>query len=99
MEMLIAHATEMPEPPSQSRSDVPADLVAIVMRCLAKKPEDRFRTIADMEKALAGCCCVHDWTEEDAAAWWTGQGTCVDTADDDFVPTQTLSSVGKVGVP
>lgn len=36
------------------RSDVPAALVAIIDRMLARAPEDRFQTPADVLKALAG---------------------------------------------
>ncbi len=38
----------------QLRSDVPAALAAIVARCLAKRPQDRFTSIAELGDAL-GC--------------------------------------------
>jgi serine/threonine-protein kinase len=42
-------------PPSlrRARSDVPADLEAAIMRCLEKKPEQRFAEMADLTLALA----------------------------------------------
>lgn len=44
---------EMPEPLVTIRSDVPEGLAAIVMRCLAKEPKDRFETVRDLADALA----------------------------------------------
>ena len=41
-ELMIAHARDPVVPPSKYRSDLPADLEAVVMRCLAKKPDDRY---------------------------------------------------------
>ena len=39
-ELMIAHARDPVVPPSRHRADIPADLEAVVVRCLAKKPED-----------------------------------------------------------
>jgi serine/threonine-protein kinase len=41
-----------PAPPHELRLDVPAELEQIVMRCLAKRPEDRFATAAELAEAL-----------------------------------------------
>ena len=38
------------------RPDIPADLAALVMKMLAKKPDDRPHTAADVCEALAGFC-------------------------------------------
>jgi serine/threonine-protein kinase len=70
MQMLLAHAYEAAPPPSQLRPEVPADLEAVVLGCLQKKPEERFPSADSLEKALARCACANDWTEERAAAWW-----------------------------
>jgi serine/threonine-protein kinase len=40
-EVLSAHLAETPEPLGARRPDVPAALATLVMRCLAKRPEDR----------------------------------------------------------
>jgi serine/threonine-protein kinase len=64
---LAAHLRDAPPPPGP---DVPADLAAVLARCLAKTPEDRFTDVVQLETALAGCSCAGEWTEEQAARWW-----------------------------
>jgi serine/threonine-protein kinase len=64
---LTAHITDEPPP---LYGAVPADLAAAVTRCLAKKPEERFACVRDLEATLASCACAAEWCEADAAAWW-----------------------------
>src|ERR1700678_1602206 len=45
--------TDTPASLRRARSDVPAELEAAVMRCLEKKPEQRFSEMADLTLALA----------------------------------------------
>jgi serine/threonine-protein kinase len=68
IELLIAHARDEVTPPSEYCADVPADLEKIVLRCLAKKPEDRFQTMDDLDHALARCVAADRWTREIKAA-------------------------------
>jgi serine/threonine protein kinase len=49
------HVHEQPPPPEQSRADIPAALSAVVMRCLAKQPTDRYDRGFDLCDALLGC--------------------------------------------
>jgi serine/threonine-protein kinase len=51
-ELLQAHLKQVPPPPHRLNSEVPAALSEAVMRALAKRPEDRFQTAADMRAAL-----------------------------------------------
>lgn len=46
---VVKHATQVPELPSRHRKDMPPVIEALVMRCLAKKPDERF---ADAEEVL-----------------------------------------------
>jgi len=46
------HLNTPPPPPRQSRPDLPATLEAIVLRCLAKSPEQRFGTAGELAAAL-----------------------------------------------
>ncbi|MGE0709374.1 MAG: protein kinase [Planctomycetota bacterium] len=43
---------EPPPPPSRFRSDIPASLEAIVLRCLEKDPTRRFASVAELADAL-----------------------------------------------
>ncbi|HEY7423421.1 MAG TPA: serine/threonine-protein kinase [Gemmataceae bacterium] len=52
LEKLIRHSAEMPAPIAESRSDVPAPLIDIVLRLLSKHPEDRYQTPAEVAAAL-----------------------------------------------
>ncbi len=49
---LTAHATEAPPALSALRSDVSAELQRVLLRMLAKRPEDRFQTPAELVAAL-----------------------------------------------
>jgi serine/threonine-protein kinase len=73
MKVLAAHLYEPPAPPSRRRPDVPADLDAVVLRCLAKAPADRFPDVASLEAALGACESAGQWSLAEAAAWWCSQ--------------------------
>jgi serine/threonine-protein kinase len=54
MNTLAAHLYEKPEPLCARRPDVPAELEAVVLRCLAKDPKDRFPDVKCLDRALGG---------------------------------------------
>ncbi len=70
MRVILAHAHDPVVPPSRLRSEIPADLEAVVMRCLAKDPADRFASAAELREALFECVAAGGWTHDDAAQWW-----------------------------
>lgn len=70
IKMIAAHLYESPAPLTNHRSDVPPELESIILKCLAKKPTDRFADIPGLAAALAGCENGARWTAEDAANWW-----------------------------
>jgi serine/threonine-protein kinase len=70
LEAMIAHARDEVVPPSKLQPDVPADLERVILRCLAKKPEDRFPDAESLEQALAECAAADRWTQAHAARWW-----------------------------
>jgi serine/threonine-protein kinase len=41
-----------PSPLRQLRADAPAELEAVVLRCLEKRPEDRFQSVGELAQAL-----------------------------------------------
>jgi serine/threonine protein kinase len=52
--MLMKHVSEPPPPLMSRRPDAPEDLVRAVERALAKRPEDRWRSGAEMRDAVLG---------------------------------------------
>jgi serine/threonine-protein kinase len=68
---MVAHARDPVVPPSQLRPGIPEDLERIVLRCLAKIPEDRFLDAERLEEAMSECACADAWDQRQAAAWWT----------------------------
>jgi len=55
MEWIHAHLAIQPIPPSQRAKAVPDQLSAIIMKLLAKMPEDRYQTATGVEKDLTKC--------------------------------------------
>jgi serine/threonine-protein kinase len=53
LEIAMKHLSEVPVPPSEIRDDVPDDLDLIVLRALAKDPDDRYQTAEEMDADLA----------------------------------------------
>lgn len=51
-ELVRAHLLDEPPRPSDTRAEVPAELDAIVLRCLAKDPRARYADAAELEEKL-----------------------------------------------
>ena len=60
---LAAHLYETPAPLKNHRNDVPPELEAIILRCLAKNPADRFPDVRSLAAALESCGTSTRWTE------------------------------------
>src|SRR5262249_55195451 len=93
-QLLLAHLNEPPPLLHERRADVPADLAAVVGRCLEKEPRGRYQSAEDVDEALARCACQADWSAAHASAWWgryetspPGPGTAAATAASEKVPT------------
>lgn len=67
MKLIAAHLYEVPEPLSRHRGDVPADLEAVILRCLAKDPNARFPDAKSLNAALSSCAAAGQWTAREAA--------------------------------
>ncbi len=50
--MLAAHVTKQPDPVTERRASIRLPLAQLVMRCLEKKPADRWQSAADLHHAL-----------------------------------------------
>jgi serine/threonine-protein kinase len=69
VDVCIQHVTQPPRPPSEL-APVPPALEALVLRCLAKQPADRYPSAEALAEALEALTPTGDWTRADAAAWW-----------------------------
>src|SRR4051794_29171696 len=70
LQMITKHIQEKPVPPSQrTELEVAPELDRVVLACLAKKPDDRPRSAAELERML-GQIEVEPWSEEAATQWW-----------------------------
>jgi serine/threonine-protein kinase len=76
MEVFVQHLQAAPIVPSERLGRaVPADLEAVVLRCLAKDSADRYPTAAELEHALASCAAAEEWSADRAQAWWELRGS------------------------
>jgi eukaryotic-like serine/threonine-protein kinase len=53
VEIAMKHLSSVPEPPSARRPDIPRPLDQVVLRALAKDPEERYATAEEMDAELA----------------------------------------------
>jgi serine/threonine-protein kinase len=52
VEIAMKHLSAVPEPPSVKRPEVPPELDAVVLRALAKNPDDRYQSVEEMDADL-----------------------------------------------
>ncbi|HEX6573341.1 MAG TPA: protein kinase, partial [Gemmatimonadaceae bacterium] len=69
-QMIANHLRAEPVPPSvRAGVDIPRELESIVLKCLAKGPEDRYASVIELSSALAALN-LKPWTQEEAATLW-----------------------------
>jgi len=75
IEIAMKHLNDPPKPPSKIRPEIPKELDAVVLRALAKNPEDRYQTAEefseDLHRVEAGLPLAPE-TSEAATALLTG---------------------------
>jgi eukaryotic-like serine/threonine-protein kinase len=76
LEVCSHHLHTEPLPPGQrvdrtSTHPVPADLEALILRCLAKTPSARPPSARQLRAELAALADAGRWSEEDARGWWS----------------------------
>jgi eukaryotic-like serine/threonine-protein kinase len=77
LEIAMKHLSTTPLPPSEQRREVPHELDSIVLRALAKSPEDRYQSADEMDADLARAArgqAVAPETEEAATQVLRGAG-------------------------
>lgn len=71
VKMIVEHVQAQPVPPSQrTEASIPPALDEIVLACLAKSPDDRPQSAAELADRLAESGLADGWTQADARAWW-----------------------------
>ncbi len=74
VEICMKHVKATPEPPSARLGQpISSELEELVLRCLAKSPDDRPASAGELLRALEACAIEGLWTADDAAAWWAGR--------------------------
>ena len=70
-QLIAKHMQEPPVPPSR-RSGLPVEppLERLVLDCLAKSPEGRPQSAAELDRRL-GEIGIEPWSEEEAKEWWS----------------------------
>ncbi len=72
-EIMIAHTRDAPKPPSTHNSAIGPEFDALILKCLAKSPADRFQNIEEFLVALDACPGSFAWTPHWAQLWWQKQ--------------------------
>jgi eukaryotic-like serine/threonine-protein kinase len=71
LEVCAHHLHSLPEPPSvRLGTPVSADLEAVLLACLAKRPTDRPASAHELRERLRACSAAGRWSNARAAAWW-----------------------------
>jgi eukaryotic-like serine/threonine-protein kinase len=71
VEVCAHHLHSIPESPSiRLGSPVAADLEAVLLACLEKRPEDRPASAHVLRERLRECAAAGSWSNARAAEWW-----------------------------
>jgi serine/threonine-protein kinase len=91
LQVIFAHVNEMVERPSNIRSDIPADLEAVILKCLEKDPSRRYQTVEELDRALAACKAANEWSQQQAYSWWSAIGRVVTPEEIDHQPNEVTT--------
>ncbi|MGE0548181.1 MAG: serine/threonine-protein kinase [Kofleriaceae bacterium] len=92
LELCIQHVTQVPVLPSAVVAvSISTELEAIVMKCLAKTPEQRYGSAAELADALDTLPPAQDWDRNAARTWWSEFRALADAAPPSDAPTLTIT--------
>ena len=70
-DLLKQHVNQAPpHPADRLHRPVSKDLADVLLRCLAKRPEERPASAEDLDHALGACGAAGAWTSREAEKWW-----------------------------
>ena len=71
LQLMFQHAQNAPVPPSQRMElELSPAFDELVLACLAKRPDDRPASAAELAKRLEAAVTGERWSEERAERWW-----------------------------
>ncbi len=83
LRVIVDHVKTDPVPPSKmSELPIPPELDALVMKCLAKDPGDRYQRTAEIMTELEAISWPRPWSHARAAEWWELHGLTCEIPDD-----------------
>lgn len=62
--------TEPPPPSKRTAQPIPADLEAVILKCLRKSADDRPQNARALREELLRCRAAGSWSDAEAATWW-----------------------------
>ncbi len=86
-QMMYKHIHEMPQPPSIHNSRIPSTVDAVLLRALAKKPEERFPTVQAFAQALQNAQGNNAPTVQNTPASLSQSGA------EYYIPTEPMTPV------
>jgi len=92
VDVLWAHVNEAPQPLSERVGDgrIPADLEAVVLKCLAKAPNDRYQSAHELKAALEATVVADTWDESRSVQSWAHYDISLEDDDLSFDDLPTL---------
>ncbi|MEO5350334.1 MAG: AAA family ATPase [Magnetococcus sp. YQC-3] len=69
LELVHAHLARQPVPPHEKKSHIPKMLSKIILKLLAKEPEDRYQTISGVKKDFHAC--LEQWQKSGSIGTFT----------------------------
>jgi eukaryotic-like serine/threonine-protein kinase len=93
LDICIQHVTKPVKAPSAVVAHfIAPELEAVLLRCLAKSPEDRYRSVAELAEALRVLANGTDWNDAQAREWWRGYREVSRQVQDATLPaTRTIT--------
>lgn len=93
--LLARQVKDAPPPPSERLGKpISPDLAEVLLRCLAKLPEQRPPSAEALDQALAACASAGTWSLVDAEQWWRAH-----MADIEILPAATMAEKTLVIAP